>query len=112
MTNRRETPAEARASIRAAVEYLDDEERWNLLQRFLEKETGGRSVGAERSLRLEVLRSMVCPRVGDQEWDRILREHRKARWRGELRLANSAAMLSARGRSAPVPGDTKIAGLP
>jgi CheY-like chemotaxis protein len=104
MTNGRETSAAVREAVRAAVEYLDEEERWVLLQRWLEIETTGRGKAAKRSLKLEALRSIVCPRVGDREWDGILREHRTVRWAAELRLANVTAILSGWGGSQPVPG--------
>jgi hypothetical protein len=103
VTTRRATNDEVREAVRAAVEYLDEEERWVLLQRWLQKETAGRGEAAKRSLRLEALRSIVCPRVGDREWDRILREHRTVQWAGELRLANAFAILSGCDRSQPVP---------
>ena len=104
MTNRRETAPEASEAVRAAVGYLDEEERWVLLQRWLEMETGGRDEAAKRSLRLEVLRSIVCPRVNDREWDGILRAHRTVRWACELRVANDRAVLTARGLGHTVPG--------
>lgn len=84
---------DARVAVKTAVEYLDEEERWVLLQRWLEKETTGMSWAANRSLRLEALRSIVCPRIGDREWDGIVREHRKVEWAGELRRANARAIL-------------------
>jgi hypothetical protein len=104
VTTRRATNDEVREAVRAAVEYLDEEERWVLLQRWLQKETAGRGEAAKRSLRLEALRSIVCPRVVDREWDGILREHRTVRWAGELRLANATAILSGCGGSQPGPG--------
>ena len=94
MATPRASNDEVREAVRAAVEYLDEEERWLLLQRWLERETAGRGAAAKRSLRLEALRSIVCPRVGDREWDGILREHRTVQWAGELRLANAFAVLS------------------
>jgi hypothetical protein len=100
-SNRWETSAAVRDGVRAAVEYLDEEERWVLLQRWLEMETAGKGKAAKRSLRLEALRSIVCPRVGDREWDAILREHRTVRWAGELRLANVTAILSGCGGATP-----------
>jgi hypothetical protein len=103
-SNGREASAAVREAVRAAVEYLDEEERWVLLQRWLEMETAGKGKAAKRSLRLETLRSIVCPRVGDREWDAILRKHRTVRWAGELRLANVTALLSGCGGSQPVPG--------
>jgi hypothetical protein len=99
--------AEATEAVRAAVEYLDEEERWLLLQRWLEKETAGMSKAANRSLRLEALRSIVCPRVGDREWDDIVREHRTVLWSNELRRANALA-LGAGGLSRPVPGNLSL----
>jgi hypothetical protein len=104
VTTRRATNDKVREAVRAAVEYLDEEERWVLLQRWLQKETAGRGEAAKRSPRLEALRSIVCPRVGDREWDGILREHRTVQWAGELRLANAFAILSGCDRSQPVPG--------
>ncbi len=92
-----ETMAAARAA-RAAVAYLDDDARWALLQKWLEAESAGLREAGERSLRLEALRSMVCPRVSDREWNRILREHWPVRWADQLRLAN--ALAAARSRPA------------
>jgi hypothetical protein len=89
MTRTRKTTAKGNDAARAAVEYLDQEERWVLLQSWLEKETAGMSKAANRSLRLEALRRVVCPRVGGREWDSIVREHRKVRWAGELRGASN-----------------------
>jgi hypothetical protein len=93
MTRTHQPVGDAREAVRAAVEYLDEEERWVLLQRWLERETAGMSQAANRSLRLETLRSIVCPRLGDREWDSIVREHRKIEWAGELRRANARVIL-------------------
>jgi hypothetical protein len=83
-----DTSAEANEAARAAVAYLGEEERWILLQKWLEKEPAGPRKAGTRSLRLEALRGIVCPRVNDQDWDRVVREHRQVRWADELRLAN------------------------
>jgi hypothetical protein len=99
MTFRIETISDAREAARTAVAYLDEEERWGLLQKWLAKETAGNAKetagkrkATRRSFRLEALRSIVCPRVKDREWDKIVREHRPARWADELRLANALAI--------------------
>lgn len=91
MTLIHDTAAEASEAARAAVAYLGEEERWALLQKWLEKEPAGQRKAGKRSPRLEALRSIVCPRVDDRVWDNILREHRQAHWAGELRLANAFA---------------------
>lgn len=101
MTIRRASNDMVRGAVRAAVAYLGEEERWVLLQRWLERETAGKGEAAKRSLRLEALRSIVCPRVGDREWDDILREHPTVRWSDELRRANALAVLSSGGRHDP-----------
>jgi CheY-like chemotaxis protein len=110
-----ESISHATQAARRAVAYLGEEERWALLQDWLEKETAGKRKAAKRSLKLEALRSIVCPRVSDREWANIVREHRSGRWADELRVANALAILDA-GRagqslgiddrlSAPVRGD-------
>jgi len=86
LTHTRETK-----SARAAVAYLGEEERWALLQEWLLKEPAGQRNVGRRSLKLEALRSIVCPRVKDGEWDKVLREHGPARWAQELRMANAFA---------------------
>ena len=89
MTRTHKPVGDDREAFQTAVEFLEEEERWVLLQRWLEHETAGLSQAANRSLRLETLRSIVCPRIGDREWDSIVREHRKVEWAGELRRANA-----------------------
>lgn len=89
MTRTHKPVGDDREAFQTAVEFLEEEERWVLLQRWLEKETAGLSQAANRSLRLETLRSIVCPRIGDREWDSIVRELRKVEWAGELRRANA-----------------------
>jgi hypothetical protein len=89
MTARLETSSDAREAARVAVAYLDENERWALLQRWLAKETPGRRKATRRSFRLEALRGMVCPMVNDREWDTIVRDHRPERWAHELRLVNA-----------------------
>jgi hypothetical protein len=101
---RRASNDEVREAVRAAVAYLDEDERWVLLQRWLERETAGRGEAAKRSPKLEALRSIVCPRVGDREWDRILSGHQTVQWSGKLRVANAFAVLSGWNRSQPAPG--------
>ena len=85
-----ETIAAARAA-RAAVADLDEDARWALLQKWLEQESAGLREAGKRSLRLEALRSIVCPRVSDREWNRVVREHWPVRWADQLRLANALA---------------------
>jgi two-component system, cell cycle response regulator CpdR len=80
---------------RAAVAYLDDEARWALLQKWLEEEPAGQRDVGRRSLRLEALRSIVCPYVGDREWDEVVRQHWAVRWAEQLRLANALASARA-----------------
>ena len=108
MTRMSKRATEGSEAVRVAVEYLDEEERWILLQSWLEKETAGMNKAANRSLRLEALRSIVCPRVGDREWDRIVREHRKVSWGGELRRANALAILAVRDMVQPAPAVRRI----
>jgi hypothetical protein len=91
MTLTRETIAKARQSARAAVAHLGEEERWALLQKWLLNEPAGQRNAGRRSLRLEALRSIVCPRVNDREWDKVVREHEPGRWVEELREANAFA---------------------
>jgi CheY-like chemotaxis protein len=91
MTLTRETIAAAGEAAGAAVAYLGEEARWALLQKWLEEEPAGHREAGRRSLRLEALRSIVSPRVTDREWDKVVREHRPARWADELRLANALA---------------------
>lgn len=93
MTHALKSIAHATVAAKAAVAYLDEEERWVLLQKWLDKESAGRSKAAKRSLRLEALRSIVCPRVPDWQWDDIVRDHRPTRWAYELRMANALAIL-------------------
>ena len=81
----------AASAAHAAVAYLDEDERWALLQKWLEEESAGLREAGKRSLRLEALRSIVCPRVCDREWNRVLREHWPVRWADQLRLANALA---------------------
>jgi len=81
----------AASAAHAAVAYLDEDERWALLQKWLEEESAGLREAGKRSLRLEALRSIVCPRVSDREWNRVLREHWPVRWAEQLRLANALA---------------------
>ena len=88
MTRTHKPVADAREAVQTAVDYLA-EERWVLLQRWLEQETAGLSQAASRSLGWETLRSIVCRRIGGREWDGIVREHRKVAWAGELRRANA-----------------------
>ena len=95
MTRTRETFSGATDAARAAVAYLGEEERWALLQEWLEREPTGQRKTGRRSLRLEALRSMVCPRVNDREWDRVVRHHRPVRWADDLRLVNANAILDA-----------------
>ncbi len=94
MTPRLETSSEAREATRAAVAYLDEKERWALLQRWLAKQAPGRREATRCSSRLEALRGMVCPRVNDLEWNTIVRDHRPERWADELRLVNAATTAS------------------
>jgi hypothetical protein len=91
MTFTRDTNAKARRAAGAAVAYLGEEERWALLQKWLLNEPAGQRNAGRRSLKLEALRGIVCPRVKDREWDKVLREHAPARWVQELRLANAFA---------------------
>jgi hypothetical protein len=86
LTHTRETK-----SARAAVAYLGEEERWALLQKWLLNEPAGQRNAGRRSLKLEALRSIVCPRVNDREWDKVVRDHGPARWAEELRMANAFA---------------------
>lgn len=94
MTLTRETIAEASEAARTAVAYLGEEERWDLLRKWLQKEPAGRRKAGRRSLRLEALRSIVCPRVNDREWDNVVREREPVQWADELRLANAFAFRS------------------
>lgn len=89
----RKTIARATESARAAVAYLGEEARWALLQKWLEEEPAGEREAGRRSLKLEVLRSIVSPRVGDREWDTVVHDHRPVRWADELRRANTLACL-------------------
>jgi hypothetical protein len=89
----RETIAAATEAARAAVAYLDEEARWALLQRLLEQEPARQRKAGRRSLELEVLRSIVSPRVRDREWDKVVREHRPVRWAAELRQANALGCM-------------------
>ena len=89
----RKSIARATEAARAAVAYLGEEARWALLQKWLEEEPAGERKAGRRSLELEVLRSIVSPRVGDREWDTVVREHRPVRWADELRRANALACL-------------------
>ncbi len=66
-----------------------------LLQKWLEEEPAGQRNAGRRSLRLEALRSIVCPYVGDREWDEVLRQHWAVRWADQLRLANALACARA-----------------
>ena len=111
MSRTLETISDAREAARAAVAYLGEEERWALLQKWLARETGGKGKVTERSPRLEALRSIVCPRVGDREWDKVVREHRRGHWAQELRLANTLALRCAGGLSQPIT-DTPELGAP
>lgn len=106
MTRTYECAGDAREAVKTAVGYLDEEQRWALLQRWLEEES---RIGKapHRSLRLEALRSIVCPRVGDREWDRVVRECRKIEWAGELRLADARGVVSI-----PRPRDPQGRGVP
>jgi two-component system cell cycle response regulator CpdR len=90
-----ELHATAIAVSRAAVAYLDDEARWALLQQWLEEEPAGQRNAGRRSLRLEALRSIVCPYVGDREWDEVVRRHWAVRWADQLCLANALACVRA-----------------
>ena len=81
----------AARTARAAVAYLDEDARWALLQKWLAEESAGLREAGKRSLRLEALRSIVCPRVSDREWNRVVREHWPVRWADQLRLANALA---------------------
>jgi CheY-like chemotaxis protein len=85
----------AMEASRAAVASLDDEARWALLQKWLEEEPADQRNGGRRSLRLEALRSIVCPYVGDREWDEVVRQHWVVRWADQLRLANALACARA-----------------
>src|SRR3954451_23781097 len=87
----REVIAEVSVAVRAAVSYLDEEKRWALLQKWLVKEAVGERKAGRRSLRLETLRSIVCPRVTDREGKNVLREQGPAHWTSELRVANAFA---------------------
>jgi hypothetical protein len=80
-------------TARAAVAYLNDEARWALLQKWLEEESAEQRNAGRRSLRLEALRSIVCPHVSDREWDEVVREHWPVRWADQLRLANALACV-------------------
>jgi DNA-binding response OmpR family regulator len=85
----------AMEASRAAVASLDDEARWALLQKWLEEEPASQRNAGRRSLRLEALRSIVCPYVGDRDWDEIVRQHWAVRWAEQLRLANALACVRA-----------------
>jgi DNA-binding response OmpR family regulator len=89
----RETVAAATEAARTAVAYLGEEARWALLQKWLEQEPAGQRRAGKRSLELEVLRSIVSPRVRDREWDKVVREHRPGRWADELRQANALGYM-------------------
>ena len=93
MTPGRETARAATDAARAAVAYLDEEARWALLQKWLEKESADQREGGRRSLRLEALRSIVSPYVSDGDWDEVVREHWPVRWADQLRLANALACV-------------------
>jgi hypothetical protein len=71
--------------------YLGEDERWALLQRWLELEPARQRRAGRRSPRLEALRSILCPRVSDRAWDEVVREGRPMRWADELRRANALA---------------------
>lgn len=101
----RETIAKATEAARAAVAYLGEEARWALLQKWLEEEPAGQRKAGRRSLELEVLRSIVSPRVRDREWDAVVREHRPMRWADELRRANALACLR---REPDLPGNNPV----
>jgi DNA-binding response OmpR family regulator len=90
-----ETGAAAMEASRTAVAYLDDEARWALLQKWLEEEPAGQLNAGRRSPRLEALRSIMCPYVGDREWDEVVRRHWPVRWAEQLRLANALACMRA-----------------
>jgi hypothetical protein len=97
MTLPLETISDAREVARAAVAYLGEEERWALLQKWLAKETAGKREASRRSLRLEALRSIVCPRVTDREWDQAVRARGPGRRTNGIRLANALAIQRAGG---------------
>jgi hypothetical protein len=103
MTATRKANAQASRAARVAVAYLGEEERWALLQRWIEKEPAGQRKVGRRSPRLEALRSIVCPCVNDLEWGKVVQENRPVRWADELRVANALASR----RPEPVtPGNT------
>jgi CheY-like chemotaxis protein len=79
------------AAARAAAANLDEDARWGLLQKWLTEESAVLREAGKRSLRLEALRSIVCPRVSDREWNRVIREHWPVRWGDQLRLAHALA---------------------
>ena len=83
--------AGAKEAARTAVAYLGEEERWALLQRWLEQEPARQRRAGQRSPRLEALRSILCPRVSDRTWDEVVREGRPMLWADELRRANALA---------------------
>jgi two-component system cell cycle response regulator CpdR len=89
----RETIAITTEAARRAVAYIGEEARWALLQKWLEEEPAGQRKAGRRSVKLEVLRSIVCPRINDREWDEVVRDHRPARWAAELRRANVLACM-------------------
>lgn len=86
-----EAIATATDVARAAVAYLDDEARWELLQKWLEEESTDHRNAGRRSARLEALRCIVSPHLRDREWNQIVRKNRPVRWADQLRLANALA---------------------
>jgi hypothetical protein len=76
---------------RAAVAYLDDDARWELLQKWLEEESADHRNAGTRSARMEALRCIVSPYLREREWDQVVRKNRPVRWAEQLRLANALA---------------------
>jgi hypothetical protein len=93
MLDETETTPNAIVGVRAAVAYLDDEARWALLQKWLEQESAAQRSAGRRSLKVEALRSILCPHVKDREWNDIVRNHWPVRWTDQLRLANAVACV-------------------
>lgn len=81
---------EARERAEKAIEYLSEEQRWELLRdRILADQEEQREI-ALRLLELEAIRDIVCPNVKRKDWTAVRGEREDVdKWIHRVRLAHA-----------------------
>jgi hypothetical protein len=63
---------EAQESVDSALENLEEDERWSLLQDQIREYHRAQFEAAMTLLRMEALRDRVCPKVQKKDWSAVL----------------------------------------